>query len=78
MKKKSKASQDVPKDCVLQVRLDEVLLYAARNAVLKDGFDSIQQVIRIFLAAYADNRVKPEFFIDLAVRKGKDSVKGLD
>lgn len=60
---------DFRKRKLLHVPLSEELYTAAFEIALRKGFDSVQQVVRLLLTAFADGELRPYFAIDLLKEK---------
>jgi|GEM_PF-6488348 len=72
---------DFKKNRLLHVPISEELYSSAIQVALRKGFDSVQQVIRLLLTAFADETLQPYFAIDLLKehgKKGKLAQKDID
>ena len=74
-------SASFKKDKMLQVPMSSELYYAVRDITLRKGYDSIQQVVRLLLTAFADETLQPSFTLDLLKeqqQKGKMTRRDID
>lgn len=72
---------DFKKQKLLRVPISEELYSAAFEIALRKGFDSVQQVVRLLLTAFADGELQPYYAIAILKEKenkGKLTEKEID